>query len=115
MGRDLRGRPVRIAVIGHHTAQVLKGLIFIFNRTLQPVFTVQIQHNPTLVKAVMAFRKFRFYHKGKKRFFRFHLQYGSIIVAEMVIGSLPKIRVGFRDNFDSILCDHTTLWFSCPC
>lgn len=66
MGRDFCGRPVGIAVIGHHTAQVLEVLIFVFNRSLQPVFAVQIQHNPTLVKAVMALRKFSFYQKEKK-------------------------------------------------
>ena len=114
MGGDFRGRPVGIAVIRHHAAQVLEVLVFVFNRTFQPVFAVQIQHNPTLVKAVMAFGKFGFYQKGKEGFFRIHLQYGRIIIAEMVIGSLPQIRVRFRDDFDSILRDHTTLWFPGP-
>lgn len=114
MGRDFRGRPVGIAVIGHHTAQMLKVLIFVFNRTFQLVFTVQIQHDTALVKTVMAFRKLCFYQKGKECFFRIHLQYGSIVIAKMVIGSLPQIGVRFRDDFDSILCDHTTLWFPRP-
>lgn len=38
-----------------------------------------------------------------------------VVSCDMVVGSLPQIRVQFRNDFDSILRYHTTLWFPRPC
>lgn len=69
---DFRCRPIRISVICHNTSQVLVLFVFILNRSLQPVFTVQIHDYATLVKSMFAF-KFCFYYEGKILFICFHL------------------------------------------
>ena len=101
-------------MVGDYTSKMLKLLVFIFDGTLEPVFAVQIQNDTTLIKAMVALREIRLYHKRKKWFIRTHLQQRRVIVAEMVIGSLPQIGVRFCDDFDAILRDHATLWFPRP-
>ena len=90
-------------MVGDHASQMLEDFVFVFYRALQPVLTVQIENDPALVKAVMAVLKFRLYNKGKIFVTCFHLQDRSVIIAEMIIGPLPQIRVRFGDNLDPVL------------
>ena len=53
-------------MIGDHAAQMLKLFVFIFDGAFEPVFTVQIQNYAALIKAVVTFGKFCFYHKGEE-------------------------------------------------
>ena len=48
------------------------------------------------------FGKFGFYHKGEELLIGGHLQDRGIVISEMIIGSLPQIRVGLGDNFNSV-------------
>ena len=38
-------------------------------------------------------------HKGKEFLIRFHLEYRRVVIAEMVIGSLPQVSVGLCNDF----------------
>ena len=87
--RDCRGGPIRIAVVGDYAAQVLKLLIFVFYRSFEPVFTVQVHHNATLIKTVVRTSKVRLDYKGEEPFFCFQLEYRGVVIAEMVVGPLP--------------------------
>ena len=53
-------------MVGDYTSKMLKLLVFIFDGTLEPVFAVQIQNDTTLIKAMVALREIRLYHKRKK-------------------------------------------------
>ena len=64
-GIDGGGGPVGVAVVGHHTAQVLELLVFVFNRAFQPILAVQIHHNAALVEPVLAL-KFRLNSEGEE-------------------------------------------------
>lgn len=48
---DLGGCPIGIAVIGHHTAEMLYPFVFIFHRCLEPVFAVKIHDDAARIKA----------------------------------------------------------------
>ena len=76
-------------MIGHHGAQMLEGFIFIFDRAFQPVLRIEIQNDTALIKTMVAVRKVRFHHKRKELFFCLHLKYRRIVIAKVVIGSLP--------------------------
>ena len=101
-------------MVGDYTSKMLKLLVFIFDGTLEPVFAVQIQNDTTLIKAMVALREIRLYHKRKKWFIRTHLQQRRVIVAEMVIGSLPEIRMWFGHNLNSILRNRAAFRLPCP-
>lgn len=108
------GGPVGISSIRDNAAEMLKNLVFILDGSLQPVFAVQVQHDAALIKAMLAPGKISFYHEGKELFFCGHLQDRRIVIAEMIIGPLPQIRMRFRRYFDAILRDLTVPGFSCP-
>ena len=101
-------------MVGDYASKMLKLLVFIFDGTLEPVFAVQIQNDTTLIKAMVALREIRLYHKRKKWFIRAHLQQRRVIVAEMVIGSLPEIRMWFGRNLNSLLRDRAGFRLPCP-
>lgn len=101
-------------MVGDYASKMLKLLVFIFDGTLEPVFAVQIQNDTTLIKAMVALREIRLYHKRKKWFIRTHLQQRRVIVAEMVIGSLPEIRMWFGHNLNSLLRDRAAFRLPCP-
>ena len=92
---------------------MLEFLIFVFDRSFQPVLTVQIHHNPTLIKSVPAL-KFSFHRKGKEFFIRLHLQNGCIVIPEMIICPLPQICVGIRYDFNAAVRYRVIRRFSCP-
>ena len=52
---DLCCCPVGIAAVGNNAAKMLKFLVFIFDRALQPVLAVKVENNAALVKSVTAF------------------------------------------------------------
>ena len=106
--------PVGVSVIGYHTAQVLELSVFIFHRSFKPVFTVQVQHNAALIKAVIAFGKIGFHHEGKEFFFCCHLKNGRIVIPEVIIGPLPQIRLRIRSNFNAVLRKGIVPGGSCP-
>ena len=112
--RDRRGGPVGIAVVGDHGAQMLEGLVLIFHRGLQPVVRVQIHHDPALVKAVVAPGEIGLYHKGEKLLLRLHLKNWRVIVAEMVVGPLPEIRVRLGRDRDPLRLNVKLSRFSRP-
>ena len=43
-----------------------------------------------------------------------HLENRGVVVAEMIIGALPKVGTRFGDHLDGITLDDATLWLSCP-
>ena len=63
---DGGGGPVRIAVVGHHAAQMLKSARSrIPPRPCSQFSAVQIEHDAALVKAVVGCGKVRLHHKGE--------------------------------------------------
>ena len=89
-------------------------IIFIFDRTFQPILTVQIHDDTALVKPVMTLMKFRLYNETKIFLLCLHLQYRSIVILKMIISSLPQIRMRFRNNLNCILADDIMLRLSRP-
>lgn len=55
-----------------------------FHGSLQPVFAVQIHHDATLVKPVMAVCKICLYHKAEIFFFCLRLQDRGIVIPEII-------------------------------
>ena len=108
---DGGGCPVGITVVGHHTAQMLKVLVFVFDGALQPVVTVQIHDDAALIKAVVAFLKGSLHHEAEVFFLRFHLEHRGIVIAEMVVGPLPQIGMGPGDNFNPVIRYGKSGWF----
>ena len=105
-------RPVGVAVVGHHTAKVLKLLVFVFDRALQPVFAVQIHNHAALIETLLAF-KLRFHNKGEELLVRLHLEHRRVVVAEVVIGSLPLVGVGLGADLHLVIGHSKALRLSC--
>ena len=101
VGRDRRRRPVRIAVVGDHGAEMLELFVLVLDRRLEPVFAVEVHHDAALVKAVMTAGEIRFYDKGEILLFGFPLQHRRIVVSEVIIGPLPQVgmRLGLDGDF----------------
>ena len=106
--------PIGIPMIGDHAAKVLERFIFVLHRRFQPVFTVEVHDDPALVKTPPAFGKIRLYNKGKELFLRLHLQHRGVVIPKMIVGPLPKIRVGHCHNLDLIVFDLIRFRSPCP-
>ena len=48
--------PVRVTVVGHHTAKVLKFFVLVLDGSLQPVLAVQIHDHTALIETVVTFK-----------------------------------------------------------
>ena len=94
-------RPVRVAVYGHDASQMLEMFVLVFDGGFQPVFAVDVQSDAALVKAPFAL-KLRLDGKGKKFFCGTHLQDGSTVIAEVVVGPLPQVGVRCRHDLDLV-------------
>ena len=101
-------------MVGHYAAQPLEVLIFILDGGFQPILTVQIDRDPALVKPMMTFGKFCFYHKGKEFFIGGHLQHRGVVVPESIVGALPQIGVGLRHDLHRLLGYRDNFRFSGP-
>ena len=91
-----------------------KAFIFVLNRGFQPVFRVKIHDYTALVKTAAALREIRFYDKGEKALLRFKLEHGCIVIAEMVVCSLPKVGMRKRRYLDTVGTYTVFTGFSCP-
>ena len=94
VGRDSGCRPVGIAVVRDHAAQVLEFFILIFHRGLQPIVAVKIHYDTALVESPVALAEVGLYHETEVLFIGLHLEYRCVVVAEMVIGTLPQVGMG---------------------
>ena len=112
-GIDLCGCPVGITVGGDNAAKMLEAVIFVFDGSLEPVFAVEVHHDAALVKPVLAFEP-GFDCERKEFLVGFHLENRGIIVSEMIIGTLPQIRVGIGNDFDFVPGDGVRSRFSGP-
>lgn len=99
-------RPIRETAICHYAAQMLKFLIFILDGSLQPVITIQIQHNAALIKAVLTV-KLRLDHKGEELLLCFHLQYRGVVIAKMVVSPLPQVCMWRRNDVNLFIGNGT--------
>ena len=63
---------------------------------------------------MVAFGKVRFHKEGEILLLRFHLQYRGVIIAEMIVSSLPQVCVRFCRDPNLPVPDPKILWFSCP-
>lgn len=111
---DFRGRPIGISAVGHDAAQVLKDIVCIFDGRFQPVFAVEIDDDAALVKAVLAFKPCP-HGKRKKFFVAFKLKNRRIVIAEVIICSLPKVGERLCENGDAVVCERAARRFPFPC
>ena len=54
-GIDICRRPIGIPVVCYHTAEPLYFIVFVFYRSLEPVFTVKLHNNAALIIADLSF------------------------------------------------------------
>ena len=93
---------------------MLELVVLVFNRSLQPVLTVQIHHDAALVEALMALCEVGLDHEAEELLTRLHLQYRCIVVLEMVVGALPQVGVGCRRDDKRVAFNLKTARFPCP-
>ena len=114
IGRYGRSGPVGITVVGGHTSKVLELLILELDGTLKPVVAVQVHHYAALVEALMALCEVRLHHEAEELLPGLHLKHRGIIVPEMVVCPLPKVRVRGRSNGDDTVLHFTGSRLSGP-
>ena len=93
---------------------MLKAFVFIFHGSFQPVFGIQIHDDAALIEPVVAFGEIRLYDEREELLLCFHLQDRSIVIAEMVIGSLPQIGMRHGGNLNAVGLNCIHLWLSDP-
>jgi hypothetical protein len=93
---------------------MLKCLVLVLDGALQPVLTVQVHDNPALIETVVAFFKAGFHNKTEVSLIRLHLKNRSIVISEMVIRTLPEIRMRQSRNPDDPVPDFAGFRFPCP-
>ena len=114
VSRDGRSRPVGIAVVGGDAAQVLEFLVLIFDRALQPVVAVEVHHDTALVEPVMALGEVGLDHETEEFLPGLHLEDRSIVVAEMIVGPLPKVGMGSRCDNQRVAAHRARGRLACP-
>ena len=114
LGRYSRSGPVGVAVVGCHAAQMLELLILELHRTLEPVIAIQIHHDAALVEALMTLREVRLHHKAEELLPGPHLQNRRVVVPEMVVRTLPKVRMRSCSDGDDAVLDLEVGRFSGP-
>ena len=107
IGRNCRRGPVGVAIVGGYAAQMLKLLVFVFHRALQPVLAIEIYHDTTLVEAVMTLREVSLHHEAEKLLARLHLKHGGIVVLEVIVGALPEVGLRSGGDANGIILDFT--------
>lgn len=95
---------IGISVIRHDASEVTEPLVFIFDRCLQPILAIEI-HNYSALVEPMAALVLRFHGKREVLLIGLCLEHGCIIVSEMIIRSLPKIRFRLGDDLYFIVRD----------
>ena len=93
---------------------MLKLLILIFHRSLEPVLRVKVHNDAALIEAVVAVSEIGLYDKREVFIIGFHLENRSIIIAEMIIGPLPEIGMRLSHYLDKIIIYAILLRFSGP-
>ena len=95
---------------------MLKAFVLVLDRRFEPVLTVPVHDHAVLVKPVFAV-EFSAHDEGKIAFVGGHLQHGCVIVAEVVIGTLPQVGMGFGSDADGIIAyfpvQRNALWSNC--
>ena len=98
VGRNGRRGPVGITVVGRDAAQVLEFLVLEFHGTLEPIVAVQVHDDAALVKALVALGEIGFHDEAEVLFLRLDLEDRGVVVAEMIVGPLPEVRVRGRGD-----------------
>ena len=62
----------------------------------------------------MAFGEIGLHDETEKFLLSLHLENRGIVVAEMIIGALPKVGTRFGDHLYGITLDDATLWLARP-
>ena len=102
--RDIRSGPVRKTMICDYTSQPLKFLIFIFNRRLKPIFTIQVHHHTALVKTMLTLKS-RPDYKRKISLPGSCLQNRSIVILKPIISTLPEVSSRLRNHLHFVFCN----------
>ena len=63
---------------------------------------------------MVAFGEVGLYLEAEELLLSLHLEYGSVVVAAMVISTLPQVRSRFGHDFDCVTLDDVTLGLPCP-
>ena len=95
IGRNIGSGPIGVSVIGYYATKPLETLVFIFDGRFQPVFTIQINCDATLIKTTFTV-KLCLNCERKIPFFCPNLKYWSIVVLKTVIRTLPQVSVWLR-------------------
>ena len=98
IGRNGRRGPVGIAVVGGDAAQVLERLVLEFHGALEPIVAVQVHDDAALVKALVALGEIGFHDEAEVLLLRLDLEDRGVVVAEMIVGPLPEVRVRGRGD-----------------
>ena len=93
---------------------MLELLILVFHRALEPIIAIQVHHDTALVEALMALSEISLYDKTEKPFFGLDLEYRSVVVAKMIICTLPKVCVRSCRDFERITVDSVSKRFPGP-
>ena len=114
LGGNGRRGPIRITVVGHHASQVLELFVLVLHTGLQPVVAVEVYDDAALVKAPVAFREVSLHDEAEEPLLRLHLEDRGVVVAEMIIGTLPKVCARSGDHLDGVTLDEALRWLSRP-
>ena len=63
---------------------------------------------------MMAFSEIGLHDEAEKFLLCLHLENRCVVVAEMIIGALPKVGARFGYHLDGVALDDATLRLSCP-
>ena len=93
---------------------MLELLILIFDRCFQPVLRIKIHHDTALIEAVVAVGEIGFHYEREVFFICLRLQNGSVIVAEMIVRSLPQVCMRLGHDLNAFIADIRAFRRSCP-
>ena len=113
-GRDAGRRPVGKAVVGDDASEMLEFAVLELDGSLNPVVAIEVEDHATLVETMMGILEGCLDGEGKELFLRLHLKARGVVVSEMIVGSLPKVRMGLGEDLQSSILELPALGFPDP-
>lgn len=84
---------------------MIELLILVLDRAFQPVLAIQLHHHSALVEAMVTVGEIGFHQEREEFFGACDLQDRCIVIAEMIVGPLPKVGMRGRGDFDLVIGD----------
>ena len=93
---------------------MLELVVLVLDGAFQPVRAVEIHDDAALVEALMALCEVGLHYEAEELLAGLHLQYGGIVVLEVIVGALPQVGMRSGGNENGVALHLVAFGLPCP-